>query len=268
MREHVGCIGSNGWEVRRAAHGEERARRDAQFIEKTRKLVLDDICERPNDQQRMRRVGGLVGKDRDQRGETCVFALREGRFDSTSRIAEDPCARRMYPRLPLGGALQVDLDDFRGAGAHEKQQLDLGAALQQAPNHPVQLVVDVGDSRQITLVQNGGGEARLGENHHARRRLNQMGAGARAHHQEEGVLNLAMQPDDAGEAAENLALAALLHHGGGGAARNGGDGAGAEGGQGVHWAASMAAPALVMASAALCSLAARSFRMNWAALTT
>ena len=95
-----------------------------------------------------------------------------------------------------------------------------------------------------------------------------MGAGARAHHKEEGVLNLAVQPDDAGEAAENLALAALLHHGGGGAARSGGHGARAEGGQGVHWAASMAAPALVMASAALCSLAARSFRMNWAALTT
>jgi hypothetical protein len=45
------------------------------------------------------------------------------------------------------------------------------------------------------------------------RRLDQVRAGARAHHQEEGVLDLAVQPDDAGEAAEHLALAALAQHG-------------------------------------------------------
>jgi hypothetical protein len=36
-----------------------------------------------------------------------------------------------------------------------------------------------------------------------------MGTGAAAHHQEEGVLDLAMQPDNAGQATENLSLAAL-----------------------------------------------------------
>jgi hypothetical protein len=41
------------------------------------------------------------------------------------------------------------------------------------------------------------------------RRLQQMGAGARAHDEEEGVLDLAVHPDDAGKPAEHLALAAL-----------------------------------------------------------
>jgi hypothetical protein len=37
-----------------------------------------------------------------------------------------------------------------------------------------------------------------------------MRTSARAHNEKEGILNLAMQPDNAGEAAENFALAALL----------------------------------------------------------
>jgi hypothetical protein len=36
-----------------------------------------------------------------------------------------------------------------------------------------------------------------------------MRAGARTDHQEEGILQAAMQPDDAGQAAEDLALASL-----------------------------------------------------------
>ena len=40
----------------------------------------------------------------------------------------------------------------------------------------------------------------------------QMGAGARADDQEERVLDFAMQPDDAGQAAEYFALAALAQH--------------------------------------------------------
>ena len=43
---------------------------------------------------------------------------------------------------------------------------------------------------------------RLGKDHHARRRLQQVGAGARADDEEEGVLHLAMQPEwDAGQGA-------------------------------------------------------------------
>ncbi len=37
-----------------------------------------------------------------------------------------------------------------------------------------------------------------------------MCTGARADHEEEGVLNLPVKPDDAGKSAEHLALATLL----------------------------------------------------------
>jgi hypothetical protein len=37
-----------------------------------------------------------------------------------------------------------------------------------------------------------------------------MGTGSRPNNKEKGILNLAMQPDDGGEAAENRALASLL----------------------------------------------------------
>ena len=62
---------------------------------------------------------------------------------------------------------------------------------------------------KILFFHDRGGEARLGKDHHAGRGLNQMGAGARTHHEEERVLDLSMQPDDAGQPAEHLALAAL-----------------------------------------------------------
>ncbi len=77
-------------------------------------------------------------------------------------------------------------------------------------DHPVQLVVGVGEAGEIALLDDGRGEARLGEDHHAGGRLDQVRAGARADDEEEGVLDLAMQPDDAGEAAKDLALAALV----------------------------------------------------------
>ena len=73
----------------------------------------------------------------------------------------------------------------------------------------VEFVVDVGESGEIALVEDRGREARLGEDHHAGGRLDQMRAGARADDEEERVLDLAVQPDDAGQAAEHLALAAL-----------------------------------------------------------
>ena len=76
----------------------------------------------------------------------------------------------------------------------------------------VELVVDVGQAGEVALVDDRGREARLGEDHHAGRRLDQVRAGARADDEEEGVLDLAVQPDDAGQAAEHLALAALAQH--------------------------------------------------------
>ena len=122
----------------------------------------------------------------------------------------------MQPRLALRGALKIELDDFRRAGGHEEQKLDVGAALQKLRHDAVEFVVEIGHAGQIALLQNGGGEARLGEDHHPRRRLDQMRAGARADHEEERVADLSMQPDDAGEAAEHFALAALVGDGGAG----------------------------------------------------
>ena len=82
----------------------------------------------------------------------------------------------------------------------------------------VQFLVHVGHPGQIAFLDDGGGEARLGEDHDAGGRLDQVGAGAGADHQEEGVLDLAVEPDDAGQAAEDFALAALLKHRGLGSA--------------------------------------------------
>jgi hypothetical protein len=76
----------------------------------------------------------------------------------------------------------------------------------------VELGIGVGQAGEVAVVDDGGGETRLGKDHHAGGRLDQVRAGARAHHQEEGVLDLAVQPDDAGQAAEHLALAAFAQH--------------------------------------------------------
>ncbi len=68
----------------------------------------------------------------------------------------------------------------------------------------------VGHPGEVLFLEDGGSEPGLGKDHHAGRRLQQMRAGARTDHQEEGVLHLAVEPDDAGQPAEHLALAALL----------------------------------------------------------
>ena len=84
-----------------------------------------------------------------------------------------------------------------------------GRRASSCADHAVELLVGVGEAGEVALVDDRGGEARLGEDHHAGGRLDQVGAGARADDEEEGVLDLAVQPDDAGQAAEHLALAAL-----------------------------------------------------------
>mgnify|MGYP003348944066 CR=1 FL=1 len=62
---------------------------------------------------------------------------------------------------------------------------------------------------EVALLDDRGGKARLGKDHHPRGRLQKMGTGARAHHQKEGILNFSMQPDDPGESAENRSLSAF-----------------------------------------------------------
>ena len=111
--------------------------------------------------------------------------------------------------LAFGRTRQVELDDFGWARAHQEQQTDVGSARQQLADHAVKFFVYIGQTGQITLVDDGGAKAGLGKNHHARCRLDQVGAGARAHHQKESVLDFAVQPDDAGEAAKNFTLAAF-----------------------------------------------------------
>ena len=114
-------------------------------------------------------------------------------------------------RQARGGLGQIELDDFRRAGADEEEQLDVGTAREQFCDDAVDLVLRIEEARQIALLHDGGRKARLSEDHHARRRLQQMRAGARADDQEKRVLDLAVHPHDAGEAAEDFALAALVN---------------------------------------------------------
>jgi hypothetical protein len=79
-----------------------------------------------------------------------------------------------------------------GAGADEEQQPDVGAALEEARDDAVELLVDVGQAREVALLDDRGREARLGKDHHPGGRLDQMRAGARADDEEECVLDLSV----------------------------------------------------------------------------
>jgi hypothetical protein len=118
----------------------------------------------------------------------------------------------------------------------------------------------VGQTGQIALVDDGGGEARLSEDHHPGSRLDQMRAGARADYQEKGILDLAMKPDDAGQAAENFALPAFAQY----SVRIGGRG-GAEFGRCAHFEYPSPWPDGAAESRGV-SRAARSFSTNCVAL--
>ena len=119
----------------------------------------------------------------------------------------------MLGREARGRPRQVELDHLRRAGADEEQHLDVGPAGQKLAHHAVQLLVGVGHAGEVALLHDRGGESRLGEDHDARGRLDQVSAGARADDEEEGVLDLAVQPDDARQPAEDLALPTLAQHG-------------------------------------------------------
>ena len=171
----------------------------------------------------------------------------------------------MQPRLASRGSLQVDLYHLGRTRADEEQELDVGAAFEKPRDDSVELVVDVGDAGQIPLVENCGGETRLGENHHAGRGLNEMGASARAHNQKERILDLAMEPDDSGEAAEHLTLPTFLQHRRRCAAVDSGGGLSCERGESVHGAPSQLPMGAPMGPADAPSRAARSFSTNCAA---
>ncbi len=112
------------------------------------------------------------------------------------------------------GAIEVELDHFRRAGTDQHQHADIRAALEQPGHFAVEFVMHVDHAGKIALFHDRRRKTRLGEDHHAGGRLDQMRASARSHHEEEGVLNLAMQPDDRGQTAENFMLPALADGGG------------------------------------------------------
>ena len=242
-------------EVGGAARRQGEHRRDAELGKDPAELVLDDVGQRADDQERLRRVGGGGGHRRHQRGEARVLALGEGRLDAAARIVEDAGARRMLGFEAAGGARQVELDHLRRARPDEEQQFDLGPPREQPVDDSVEFLVGVGKAGEVALLDDRGGETRLGEDHDARGGLQQMGAGPAADDEEERVLDLAVEPDDAGQAAEYLALAALAQH------RRQRGGVAVEGGD-AHAATIAGVPAAVS------SRAARSLRMNCAALMT
>ena len=185
------------------APGRCRARRTAGRTDPRRRRPAR---RRPASRSSLVPAGGSVG---NERGETGILALRECRLDSAAGIIEHADRGRKRLRQPHRGARQIELDDFGRTGADQKQQLDVRPALEQLRHDPVEFVVGIGEPGEIPLVDDRGREARLGEDHHAGRGLDEMRAGARTDDEEERVLDLAVQPDDAGQPAEHLALAAL-----------------------------------------------------------
>ena len=229
LGEKKAGVRADGGDLAGAAGREEVHARDADLGEQAAELVLHDVGEASHHQQGRLCVGRRRGRFRRECGEAGVLALGEGGLDAAAGIVDHPKARRVATGEARGGAAEIELDHFGGAGAHQEQHLDVRAAGQKLVHDPVQLLVGVGHAGEVALLHDGGGEAGFGEHHHPCGRLYQVGARARADHQEKGVLDLSMQPDDAGQAAENLPLAALPQDGAG-AVRSGLDG-----GYGVHW---------------------------------
>ncbi len=258
--------GPDGGQGIGAPRGQGRERAHPHRGQKRAHLVLDHVGQRADDEE-ARGVGR--GQRGDHGGEAGVLALGEGRLDARAGIGQHAHMGRVGGAEAFGGAREVELDDLRGAGTDEEELADVGAAREEAGDLAVELVIGVGEAREVLLLEDRGAEAGFGEDHDARRRLQQMRAGARAHHEEEGILHLAVQPDDAGQAAEHLALAALLQD------RRVAAAAGGRGRErGVHAAASDRAslPASSLAGAAAGAGASRramrSFHRNCAALTT
>ena len=206
----------------RAMGGQHAHRAHAHRGQQGHGLILDHVGQGADDQQ-LARVGG--GQGGDERGKTGILALREGRLDAGTRVVVDPhaaCGMRLVQAF--GGAGEIKLDDLGRAGAHKEQLPDVGTARQQARDLAVQFGIGIGQTRQILFFKDRGAEAGFSKDHHTRRRLQQMRAGAAAHHEKEGILHLAVQPDDSREAAEHLALAAFLEDGHIAAAGGGGGG--------------------------------------------
>jgi len=71
----------------------------------------------------------------------------------------------------------------------------------------------IGEAGEVLLFENRGAESWFGEDHHPGGGLQEVGAGAGADDEEEGVMHLAMQPECARHAAEHLCRAAVTGNG-------------------------------------------------------
>ncbi len=221
-----------------AVGGQDADGADAEGAQKGQHLVLHHIGQRADD-EKLAGVGS--GQCRDKGRQTGILTLREGRLDARTGEVDDLDAR-VDAAQALGGAGEVQLDDLGRAGPDKEQLLYVRTARQKLGHLAVKLGVGVGKTGQILLFENRRAEAGFGENHHPCGRLEEMRAGAGPDDQEERVLHLAVQPDDARQSAEHLALAALF--------QDGRVAASARGGQVVH------------APTPASRRAARSFRMN------
>ena len=226
------------------ARGQHADRGNAHRRQQRQRLIFHHIGQRANQQQFARLCGG---KHRDHGGQAGILALREGRLDARAGEVQHPHVRRVPRSLPLGGLRKIQLDHLGRAGADQEQLPDIGAAGQQAVHFAVQLGLGIGQPGQILFLKDRRAEAGFGKDHHPGCGLQQMGTGAAAHYQKEGILHLAVQPDDSRQAAEHLALAALAQNR---------QVAAAAGGERAHAATSAS------------SRARRSLYRNWPALMT
>ena len=124
----------------------------------------------------------------------------------------------------LGRAGEVEFDDLGRAGADKEKLFDVGTPGQKALHLAIKFFMGIRHAREVTFFKNRGAESGLGKDHHTRRGLQKMRAGARSDDQKERILHFSVQPDDAGQAAENLSLAALLQDGSVTASRRGNGG--------------------------------------------
>jgi hypothetical protein len=243
-----------------ATRREEVHRPDTEFREEPCKLVLDDVREGPGDQQRG--FGAAAHRQRRRQvAQAAVLTLGEGGFDTAAGIGDKAQAALVAVAEALRGVAQVQLDHLGGAGADQEDGPDFRAPGHDLGHHTVQLFVAVRHAGQVAILQHRSREARLGEDHDARGRLHQVSAGARTDHEEKGVLDLAVQPDDGGQPAENGPLAALLLH------RQGGQRDAVAGGQGPAHSAAPSQPEPASVRAGALSRALWNLIRNWAALT-
>ena len=113
-------------------------------------------------------------------------------------------------RQTLSRAGEIQLDHLRRTRSHKEQLLDIRTARQQPCNLAIQFVIGICHARQIGFFEDCCAKTGFSKNHHSRGRLQKMRAGAAADNEEKRILHFTVKPDDAGEAAEYLALSALF----------------------------------------------------------